>query len=159
MPKALSTIDQLPHLHIKGREVFCSTQDLAVYVNKTHGYVCRAVKAAIKTQEKAVRLAETQGHRVPEEGLFKFEHTPYQGQNGETYDAYDLDRNATIAMILSFRGAKATIWKMSYIAAFNRMEQELLDRRSEDRTGLVTSTISLRCRSPCCRSCRTSRDF
>lgn len=141
MPKAVSTIDHLPRLHIKAGQIFCSTHDLASYVDKPHAYVCRAVKIAIKAQDEAIEYARTAGRSVPEGGLFKFEQTPFRDeQNGETYDAYDLDRNATVALIMGFRGAKATLWKMGYIAAFNRMEEELQRLQSAPRTDLVDLT-------------------
>ena len=131
MTKALSNLNHQPRLHIKGGEVFCSTHDLATFVEKPHDYVCRAVKSAIREQEAAFAYAKETGKTVPEGGVFRFEETPYQHpQNDQFYEAFDLDRNATIGLVVGFRGPKATLWKMHYIAAFNEMERELADIKS-----------------------------
>lgn len=45
---------------------------------------------------------------------------------GNTYDKYLLTRDGFSFIVMGFTGAKADAWKLKYIEAFNKMEQELL---------------------------------
>lgn len=68
------------------------------------------------------------------EGMLKIEHTPktefieseYQHeQNKQTYKEYLLTRDGFTLLAMGFTGQKALEWKLKYIEAFNKMDQQL----------------------------------
>jgi len=54
----------------------------------------------------------------------------YVDSRGKTQEMFLLDRDAFSYFIMSFTGDKARRWKMDYIKAFNKMENELLSSKT-----------------------------
>lgn len=55
-----------------------------------------------------------------------FEQTTYvNGQNGQPYPMYIMNRDGFTLLVMGFTGEKSLRFKLEYIAAFNRMEEQL----------------------------------
>lgn len=59
-----------------------------------------------------------------------FRPVTYKDSKGENRPMYLLDRDFTTFLIMGFTGKKSVEWKLKYIEAFNKMEQQLLKQNS-----------------------------
>jgi len=104
-----------PIVFARGGEVFANSRDVASYFDKRHDAVLRDIRNLIEQD--------------PDLGLHNFVDTPYlEPQNGQTYRAFDMDREGFELLAMGFTGTKALKWKRSYIRAFKTMEDELRAR-------------------------------
>jgi len=77
-------------------------------------------------------LRTIQNLEVPEEfDRLNFEPISYQDSYDRTQSMYQITRDGFIILVMGFTGARAMQFKIAYIAAFNRMEEELAHRSGE----------------------------
>lgn len=101
-----------PIVFTKDGEVFANSRDVAAFFGKQHGHVLRDIDNLIASE--------------PQLGLSNFGETPYvDNSNGQTYRAYNMDRDGFTLLAMGFTGGKALKWKLRYIEAFNAMEAEI----------------------------------
>lgn len=85
---------------------------IAEKFEKRHDHVLRDIRALIAAN--------------PEWGVPNFGETPYvDGQNGQTYQMYEMTRDGYSMLVMGFTGKKAMDWKIKFLAAFNAMEARL----------------------------------
>lgn len=60
----------------------------------------------------------------------------YEDAKGEKRSMFLLDRDFTSYIIMGFTGQKADVWKLKYIDAFNKMEEQL---KSQNNMALPTT--------------------
>lgn len=53
----------------------------------------------------------------------------YKDAKGEARPAYEITRDGFVFLAMGFTGRQAAVWKERYILAFNRLEQELINRQ------------------------------
>lgn len=115
-----------PVVFTKGGEVFSNSRDVAAYFKKRHRDVTEAIYNLIATE--------------PNLGLRNFRHTPYiDGQNGQTYRSYDIDRDGFALLGMGFTGVKALKFKLKYIAQFNAMEAELKRQTAASQFSILST--------------------
>ena len=108
MTKDALTISQPPVVFTRDGQVFANSRDVAATFGKRHDHVLRDINNLI-----------AQG--VPNFG----ETHSINGQNGQSYRSFDMDREAFSVLVMGFTGQKAIGWKIQYAAAFKAMEEEL----------------------------------
>jgi len=102
-------------INIKNRDgiLVTSSRDIAERFEKRHVDTIRAIED-IKKQGCTQNCADL------------FIETEYQNdQNKQRYKEYLLTRDGFSLLAMGFTGAKALKWKIKYIEAFNKMEEEL----------------------------------
>ena len=81
---------------------------------KSHDNVLKAVRNLVK--EGLVKINDTP----------MFEEVTYKNeQNGQSYPMYVMNRDGFTLLAMGFTGKKATQFKIAYIEAFNKMEEEI----------------------------------
>lgn len=101
-----------PVVFTKDGETFASSRDVAAFFGKEHRNILRDIDALIAAE--------------PKMGMLNFEQTPYvEPATGQTYRAFNMDRDGFTILAMGFTGVKALKWKLRYIEAFNAMEAEL----------------------------------
>ncbi len=79
---------------MKGGKLIADSRDVAATFGKRHTDVIRAIKELVEN--------------IGEGGLRNFAHTPYvNDQNGQTYPAYEMDRDGFSLLAMGFTGEKA----------------------------------------------------
>ncbi len=97
-----------PIVFAKDGKVFTNSRDVATFFGKQHYVLLRTIDELVGR------------------GVDNFVETPeVNPQNGQTYRAFDMDRDGFTLLVMGFTGQKALKFKIAYIAAYNRMEQEL----------------------------------
>ncbi|MEH6721683.1 MAG: Rha family transcriptional regulator [Aurantimonas endophytica] len=102
----------MPVVTIREEGVFTSSRDVAVYFEKRHDNVVRAIDELV-----------AQGCLLNFEGTSKQVDMPNGGARAER--CYDMDRDGFMLLAMGFTGPKALQWKLRYIEAFKMMEAEL----------------------------------
>lgn len=101
-----------PHINIKGGLPFCTSLDLARHFEKAHKDVLRSID----------RLA---GETGPQFNQRNFTPIEYLDGRCRKQRSFDMSRDGFTLLAMGFTGTSATAWKIKYIDAFNRMEQEI----------------------------------
>ena len=113
-------ISATPDLKIIDGQITTTSNQVAQHFNKRHTHVLRAIKNLLK--------------ELPEEHRPNFGLTFNEvvGANGATRKepAYRINRDGFTLLAMGFTGKEVLQWKLAYIAAFNKMEQELLARNT-----------------------------
>lgn len=108
----------LPHVFIRGGDVFTNSRDVAALFEKEHRNVLQAIDTLI---EQEPSLAEGR--------LLKFQQSFAEVETGNgtarQFRTFDMDRDGFSLLAMGFTGPKALKWKMAYIRAFNMMEARL----------------------------------
>lgn len=93
-----------------------SSRKVTEHFEKEHRNVVRDIESII---EGMLKIEQTQE---------KFIESQYQHeQNKQFYKEYLLTRDGFTLLAMGFTGAKALEWKLKYIEAFNKMEQQIKD--------------------------------
>ncbi len=104
-----------PIVFERDSRVFANSRDVAMFFEKNHRDVTRAIENLIAQK--------------PELGVRNFAQTPYvEEQNGQTYKTYDMDRKGFVLLTIGFTGQKALDFKIAYIDQFDAMESALKNR-------------------------------
>lgn len=101
-----------PALTIECGEVMCSSLAVAQNFEKTHKDVLEAIDRII-------------GQTPEEFSRRNFPPAGYIDQQGKPRRSFDMTRDGFSLLVMGFTGEKAMRWKLAYIDAFNRMENEL----------------------------------
>jgi len=99
----------------KSGSVFCDSKMVAKKFNMKHAYVVRTI-IQVADDISDIRVIGYHPDFFPEK-------REYQGQD---YTAYLMNRDFFSALVMRFRGKGALKWQLTFIAAFNAMEQRLL---------------------------------
>jgi Rha family phage regulatory protein len=105
-----------PDLEIIEGQITTTSQQIAEHFGKRHTHVLRAIRNL---------LAELPESARPNFGLSEF-----TDDTGRKLPAYRITRDGFTLLAMGFTGKEAMQWKVAYLTAFNKMEQELLARTS-----------------------------
>lgn len=97
---------------VVGGEVVCTSLDVARHFEKPHKDVLEAIDR-IRSQTPS----EFNERNFPLVG--------YVDAKGEARRSFELTRDGFSLLVMGFTGERAMKWKLAYIDAFNRMENEL----------------------------------
>ena len=90
-----------------------SSREVATNFEKRHADVIKVIDSKISENEKL----RSQKYFI--ENTYKVE------GNNKTYKEYLMTRDGFSFLVMGFNGAKADGWKLKYIEAFNKMEQQI----------------------------------
>lgn len=90
-------------------ELVVTSRQVAEDFEKRHSHICDTIRN-LTTENSEVKNMMIES---------KFEH------RGNEYTEYLLTRDGFSLLVMGFTGSKALQWKLKYIEAFNKMEQEL----------------------------------
>ena len=119
MTTQVATISATPDLEIIEGQITTTSTQVAAHFNKRHADVIRAIKKMEIPAEYRERNFALTFNEVP-------------GPNGAVRKepAYRITRDGFTLLAMGFTGKEAMQWKLAYLAAFNKMEQELLARNT-----------------------------
>lgn len=103
-----------PDLEIIEGQITTTSLQIAEHFGKRHTHVLRAIRNL---------LAELPENARPNFGLSEF-----TDETGRKLPAYRITRDGFTLLAMGFTGKEAMQWKVAYLTAFNKMEQELLAR-------------------------------
>ncbi len=103
----------LINVNNRNGELVVSSREVATNFGKRHNDVVRAIEGKIKNLTTQNCVVEK--YFIPAVFMHK----------GNTYDKYLLTRDGFSFIVMGFTGAKADKWKLKYIEAFNRMEEQI----------------------------------
>ncbi len=98
-------------LETQNRKILASSRESAEKFAKNHDKVCRDIRNLLKFQ--------------PTKLAIEFIESEYISDRGRTYTEFLMTRNGFSLLCMGFTGEKALEWKLKYIDAFNKMEEEL----------------------------------
>lgn len=107
-------------LQDKDGQIVVSSRDVAVRFGKDHAKVLRAIKDKISTNPKLASLDY-------------FIETSYKDAKGESRKEYLMTRDGFTFIVMGFTGREADNFKMAYIEAFNKMEEELRNHSNQNQ--------------------------
>jgi Rha family phage regulatory protein len=120
MTNSISTV--IPEVTSRGNKAVTTSVAVANYFQKRHDNVMDKIRVVMAECEPAWRL-------------LNFKETFYTRENpnggeGIATPMFELTRDAFVLIVMGFTGKKALQWKIDYINAFNKMEEELLRQHS-----------------------------
>ncbi len=107
----------IPEVISRNGKVVTTSVAVANYFHKRHDHVLDKIRSTMDECDPAYRLPnfrETFYHRE----------NP-KGGEGILTPMFELTRDAFVLIVMGFTGKKALQWKIDYINAFNKMEEEL----------------------------------
>ncbi len=105
----------IPDLEIIEGHVTTTSNQVAEHFNKAHNLVLRAIRNLECSEDFRLR---------------NFAQSSYRNEQGKEQPCYRLTRDGFVFLAMGFTGKDAAQWKEAYITAFNKMEQELLAKRT-----------------------------
>ena len=119
MTAQVATISATPDLEIIEGQITTTSNQVAAHFGKRHADVIRAIKKMEIPAEYRERNFALTFNEVP-------------GPNGAVRKdpAYRITRDGFTLLAMGFTGKEAMQWKVAYLTAFNKMEQELLARNT-----------------------------
>lgn len=117
MTTQVATTSATPDLEIIEGQITTTSTQVAAHFNKRHADVIRAIKKMEIPDEYRERNFALTFNEVP-------------GPNGAVRKepSYRITRDGFTLLAMGFTGKEAMQWKVAYLAAFNKMEAELLAR-------------------------------
>ncbi len=111
--KDQSAVPVQPKLSIFNDQVWASSVDVANHFEKRHNDVLRSIR----------------NMEVPDEfGLRNFAQSSYFNEQNKEQPAFDMTRDGFTLLAMGFTGPKAMAFKIAYLEAFNKMEEQLKGR-------------------------------
>ena len=107
---------------LENNQALTTSLKVAECFEKRHGDVIRKIE----------QLQEQIGQRKIASSSVTFIQSSYINQQGKEQPMYLMNRDSFTLLVMGFTGEKALEWKIRYIQAFNRMEEELR-RRQENK--------------------------
>lgn len=101
-------------------QAMASSLDVAAYFGKRHDNVLRDIVNLLKIEE------------IKTFANNNFTPSEYLDARGRTYPVYLMTKDGFTLLAMGFTGPKALEFKLAYIAAFNAMARELVERRAAD---------------------------
>ncbi|SCI24657.1 Uncharacterized phage-encoded protein [uncultured Clostridium sp.] len=95
--------------HLDG-QLLVSSREIANNFEKQHKHVIEKIEA-IRAENSAV--------------LNMFIESSYIATNGKSNKEYLINRDGFSLLVMGFTGSKALVWKLKYIEAFNKMEEQI----------------------------------
>jgi anti-repressor protein len=117
-------------ISVRGNVAKVSSLTVAEKFGKRHGHVIRDIET------KILGVAPEYFNR-PNFGLVE-----YQDAKGETRKSYDLTRDGFSLLAMGFTGAKAMLWKVRYIQAFNMLEREALGQSPQSSLPATVTALA-----------------
>lgn len=102
-----------PDLEIIEGQITTTSQQIAAHFGKRHADVIRAIRKLESPEDFNER---------------NFALVEFTDAKGEKRPAYRITRDGFTLLAMGFTGKEAMQWKVAYLTAFNKMEQELLAR-------------------------------
>jgi len=103
---------------VNNDKVFAESRTIAAKFNRRHDHILNLIDGAIGDISKTGFTGT-----IPTFGERK-----YKTSQGNTYIYYELDRKAFMFLMMKMKGAKADLFKLEFIEAFDNMEQWIKDR-------------------------------
>lgn len=104
-----------PDLEIIEGQITTTSQQIAAHFGKRHADVIRAIRKLESPEDFNER---------------NFALVEFTDAKGEKRPAYRITRDGFTLLAMGFTGKEAMQWKVAYLTAFNKMEQELLAKRT-----------------------------
>ena len=105
---------------IKGNKATVSSLDVANHFERTHRNVIQSIENTMKNS------CDEEFNRV------NFHLSSYKDETGRKLKCYEMTRDGFALAVMGFTGKKAMQWKIKYIEAFNRMEQLLTEKQTQE---------------------------
>jgi len=103
-------------VEVKKGEIYCDSHIVAKKFGLKNAYVADRIKKV---------MSDIGDLRV--NGVDPKCHTEEREYRGNKYTAYLMNRDFFSFLVMRFKGKKAIMWQLKFIAAFNAMEQRLFD--------------------------------
>ncbi|WP_195251045.1 Rha family transcriptional regulator [Romboutsia sp. 1001713B170207_170306_H8] len=87
-----------------------SSREIATHFEKRHSDVIDKIEELIKAENSVMSM---------------FIGSTYKAGTGKNYKEYLMNRDGFSLLVMGFTGSKALTWKLKYIEAFNKMEEQL----------------------------------
>lgn len=101
-------------VRIENEQIVTDSRSVAEHFGKEHRNVMRDIKSLLGGMLKIEQTKQV------------FYKTTYVNeQNGQSYPMYLMNRDGFSLLVMGFTGKKAIEWKLKYIEAFNKMEEEI----------------------------------
>lgn len=97
-----------------------SSRVVAEKFNKQHSHILRDIDKYINLSLANPKLDSLK---------FMFIESSYRDAQGKLRPEYLMNRDGFSFLVMSFTGQEAMEWKLKYIAAFNKLEEELINER------------------------------
>lgn len=104
-----------PDLEIIEGQITTTSQQIAEHFGKRHADVIRAIRKLEAPDDFTER---------------NFALSEFTDSTGRKLPAYRITRDGFTLLAMGFTGKEAMQWKVAYLTAFNKMEQELLAKRT-----------------------------
>ncbi|MCR8744371.1 Rha family transcriptional regulator [Romboutsia lituseburensis] len=111
-------MNELIHIQEVNGTLLVSSRDIAKNFEREHKSVIRSIEDLAKADESNLSY---------EKFIEMFVVSSYLNR-GKTYKEYYMTRDGFSLLVMGFTGAKALNWKLKYIEAFNKMEQQLREQ-------------------------------
>lgn len=105
---------QLINIINKKGQLTVTSKEVAINFEKRHDHVIRDIENLVADMGSP----QNWGHLFIES---EYQHP----QNKQWYKEYEITRDGFSLLVMGFTGKKALEWKLKYIEAFNRMEQQI----------------------------------
>ena len=83
-----------------------------------------------KQHKNVLRDIENIRKDLPEGSWLNFEPSEYKDSTGRKLPMFEMNRDGFSLLAMGFTGKKALEWKLKFLAAFNQMEQVLLNQQN-----------------------------
>lgn len=120
----MQAIPSVPSLEVVNGHPTTLSVQVAEYFGKRHDNVIRDIRKLIES--------------APSLGHLNFEESSYKNEQGKKQPCYRMDRKGFVLLAMGFTGEKALQFKIAYIDAFDRMEEELRNSVTEESSVAVS---------------------
>ncbi|CEK29391.1 antirepressor [[Clostridium] sordellii] len=121
-----------------------SSRLIAEHFEKRHDSVLRDIENLISNIGSPQNCGSLHKDGVAERSADLFKESKYQhSQNKQWYKEYLMTRDGFTLLVMGFTGKKALEWKLKYIEAFNKMEEEIRNNREYQFEELSTEMKAL----------------
>ena len=97
-------------VYVDNNQLVVSSRSIAEHFEKAHKHILESIEK-LKAENSALTSM--------------FYETTYKAGTGKSYKEYLLNRDGFSLLVMGFTGKKALDWKLKYIEAFNKMENQL----------------------------------
>ncbi len=120
-------------------QLVTSSQIVALYFNKQHKHVLRAIDNII-AEFSAMTSENIKAQNWALTSMFYT--ASYKTGTGKRYPMYFMNRDGFSLLAMGFTGKKALEWKIRYIQAFNEMERKLKEQNNIKTQNCVLTSDS-----------------
>lgn len=111
-------------------KVYVSSRDIAKVFDKEHAKILRSIESLPNDDFRQANF-----------GLSKYTKDLQDGSGIHTYKEYLLTRDGFSMLVMGFTGEKAYKWKVSFIEAFNKLEQAVKETKQLEKPKSQTAKI------------------